>query len=121
VHDWQDHTHGEITTIAFRLSTSFDDLSARCRADFFRYDGGNPCEERGNKYNTSFGISSTVALGEYMHIEHLFRCARPSHYRPVVEALAWVNIPIRQWPQEATDRRYTANLKLYLNTSGVPN
>jgi hypothetical protein len=59
--------------------------------------------------------------GEYVFIYHLFRCARPSHYRPIVLASAWVNIPVKELPQVATSHRYLVNLKLYLNTSGVPN
>ncbi|KAI1166605.1 hypothetical protein F5B18DRAFT_606453 [Nemania serpens] len=121
VHNWQNHTHDEVDSISFHLSTSFDDLFTRCQGDFFQRNGETPCEHRGNKYNTSFGVTNTVLLGEYVYIDHLFRCARQSHHKPIVEALAWVNIPLEELPQVATDHRYTANLKLYLNTTGLPN
>ncbi|KAI3337323.1 hypothetical protein HD806DRAFT_518216 [Xylariaceae sp. AK1471] len=88
VHDWQNHTHDEVDSVSFHLSTSFDDLFTLCQGEFFRHDGETPCEHRGNKYNTSFGASYTVLLGRYVFIEHLFRCSRPSRSRPIVEAVA---------------------------------
>ncbi|KAI0392131.1 hypothetical protein F5Y17DRAFT_438001 [Xylariaceae sp. FL0594] len=104
------------------------------------------------RYNTSFGLTSTVAApAGYVYINHLFRCAYRLHsaaadddyVRPrplrdgrkeegfsselsaagrriVVLALAWVNIPLDEVPEQGTitsSRRYGAHLKLYLNVS----
>jgi hypothetical protein len=123
--NWQNHTHEEeqTDTISFHLSTSFDDLSTFCHGDFFEGNGETPCLYNSSRYNTSFGLTNTVAAGGYVYINHLFRCllAR-NNYRKrfrIVEAWTWVNIPLRDVPDVGTSRRYGVELKLYLNTTGV--
>ncbi|KAI0459044.1 hypothetical protein F5B21DRAFT_337789 [Xylaria acuta] len=120
VHDWQNHTHNEVNSISFYLSTNFDNVFTLCQGEFFENNGETPCKHRGIRYNTSFGVTNTVLFGEYVYINHLFRCAQPSHHKPIVEALAWVNIPLEELPRVPTTHRYAAHLKLYLNSTGVP-
>ncbi|KAI1180101.1 hypothetical protein F4777DRAFT_360943 [Nemania sp. FL0916] len=125
IHNWANHTHStDIDRISFTLTTNFNDLHTYCAADIFQGNGEEACAHNGNKYNTSFGVTYTVAAGEYVYIDHLFRCIYTGHTnrmrRRVVEALAWVNIPLDEVPgREGGGGRYAANLKLYLNSTGI--
>lgn len=133
LHNWQNHTYtreggggegeGEVNAISFHLSTSFDSLSTFCQGSFYEGNGETPCSHNSNRYNTSFGLTNTVAMGGYVYVNHSFRCSLARRNRKrfrIVEALAWVNILLRDVPEQGTSRRYGAELKLYLNTTGVP-